>query len=53
MLNGNAWLVDRFHHAFPFVLYAVFGVLAIVFVYRFIPETKGRSLENIEAMLRS
>jgi SP family xylose:H+ symportor-like MFS transporter len=53
MMDGNALLVGQFHHAFPFFLYAAFGVLAVVFVYRFIPETKGRSLESIESMLKS
>ena len=31
-----------------FWLYAGFGVLAILFFWRFVPETKGRTLEEIE-----
>lgn len=50
-MDSNTWLVSQFNHAFPFLLYAGFAVVAIVFVYRFIPETKGRSLEDIEASL--
>jgi hypothetical protein len=35
-----------------FLGYAVIGVLAFVFVKTLIPETKGRSLEEIEAALQ-
>lgn len=35
-----------------FVIFAFMGVLAFLFVLRFIPETKGRSLEDIEKDLR-
>ncbi|WP_421722820.1 sugar porter family MFS transporter [Bauldia sp.] len=48
-MDSNAWLIAVFNHAFPFLLYAGFCLLAVIFVYRFIPETKGRSLEDIEA----
>lgn len=52
IMERNDWLVDQFGHSFPFFLYAAFGVLAVFFIVRFIPETKGHSLESIEAMLR-
>lgn len=48
MLDKNPRLVAAFHHAFPFWLYAAFCVVAIVFVIVFVPETKGRTLEEIE-----
>lgn len=44
----GSWLVATFHHAFPFYVYALFcGVLFWV-MWKFVPETKGRSLEEIE-----
>ncbi len=48
MLDDNPWLVERYHHAFPFWLYGVLSVVAVGFVVLFVPETKGRTLEEIE-----
>lgn len=47
-MDDDAWLVATFHHAFPFWVYAVLCVVSILFLWRFVPETKGRSLEEIE-----
>jgi len=48
MMDENRWLVERFNHAFPFYVYAAFCGLLLVVVWRLVPETKGRSLEEIE-----
>ncbi len=48
MLDANPWLIEHFHHAFPFWLYAFFCVATVVLVWRFLPETKGKTLEEIE-----
>ena len=42
------WLLARFHHGFPFWVYAGFCVVLVVVVWRWVPETKGKSLEEIE-----
>jgi hypothetical protein len=34
-------------------IYGAMNVLAFLFIMRFVPETKGRSLEDIENMLRN
>ena len=44
----GSWFVTHFNHAFPFYIYAVFCIVLIVVMWRFVPETKGRSLEEIE-----
>jgi sugar porter (SP) family MFS transporter len=46
----GSWWVEHFHHAFPFYLYAVFCVVLVLVVWRFVPETKNRTLEEIERM---
>ena len=53
MLDAHPWLVRMFRHAFPFWLYAFFCAVSIVFVWRFVPETKGQTLEAIERMWQS
>jgi hypothetical protein len=44
--------VKHFNHAFPFYTYAFFCVVLILVVWRLVPETKGRSLEEIERSWR-
>ncbi|NJL11896.1 MAG: sugar porter family MFS transporter [Microscillaceae bacterium] len=51
MLNGNAYLQKNFHGAFPFWLYGSMAGLALIFVWRYVPETKGQSLEELEKKL--
>jgi SP family xylose:H+ symportor-like MFS transporter len=48
MMDENQWLLVRFHHAFPFWVYGAFSVILLGFVWRFVPETKGKTLEEIE-----
>jgi len=49
MLDAKgSWLVAHFHHAFPFYVYALFCGVLVWVMWRFVPETKGRSLEEIE-----
>ncbi len=48
----GSWFVKQFNHAFPFYVYAVFCVVLIVVLWRLVPETKGRSLEEIERSWR-
>ena len=48
VLDGNSALNALFHHGFAYWLYALMSVLAALFVIRYVPETKGRSLEAIQ-----
>ena len=41
-------LLDSIGSAFTFWIYMIMAVFAFVFVYKLIPETKGKSLEEIE-----
>ncbi len=47
MMTNSAWLLRYLHNSFPFFVYAGFCVVEVVFVWKVIPETKGRSLEEI------
>jgi MFS transporter, SP family, xylose:H+ symportor len=48
MLDGSSTLNAAFNHGFAYWLYGAGAVLAALFVMRFVPETKGRSLEDME-----
>jgi sugar porter (SP) family MFS transporter len=48
LMDEDQWLKETFHHAFPFWIYAVLCTVAVVFLARFVPETKGKTLEEIE-----
>ena len=42
-------LVDAVGHSATFWIYAAITVCAWIFIYRLVPETKGKTLEQIEA----
>lgn len=45
-------LINAITETGTFWLYAAFGVFGLLFFYRVVPETKGRSLEEIEADMK-
>jgi len=45
------WELENFGSATTFLIYGVFAVVGLVFVMRVLPETKGRSLEELETLL--
>lgn len=49
ILNENDWLVRKFNHGFPFWVYGAFCLVMVIFVGVMLPETKERSLEEIES----
>lgn len=48
MLDENVWLVEKFHHGFSFWIYAILCVALFLLVKLAVPETKGKTLEEIE-----
>ncbi len=50
ILNKSSWLNQYFNHAFAYWLYGFMGVLAAIFVYKMLPETKGKTLEEMEKL---
>ena len=48
ILNNNPYLKKTFHHGFAYWIYGVMSILAALFVWRLVPETKKRSLEQME-----
>ena len=50
IMNDSAWLTKHFHNGFAFWIYGIMGVLAALFMWKIVPETKGKTLEEIEKM---
>jgi MFS family permease len=48
----DSFLVKQFHHAFPFYLYAFFCAVLVAIMIALVPETSGKSLEEIERRWR-
>ena len=53
ILDNNPYLVEHFKHGFAYWIYGGMGIFAAFFMWRVVPETKGRSLEEMEAIWRS
>ncbi len=50
VLDGNSTLNALFNHGFAYWVYGGMSLLAALFVWRYVPETKGRSLEAIQEL---
>lgn len=48
MMDKNAALTEHFHHGFAYWVYGVMAIISAVVVWKLVPETKGKSLEDIE-----
>lgn len=50
LLTGDKWLQQTFHGAFPFLLFAVLCLLALLFVGKYVPETRNKTLEQMDEL---
>lgn len=50
MMDDNSYLTEKFNHGFAYWLYGIMGILALFFVLKFVPETKGKTLEEMEEL---
>ncbi|MGV6800898.1 MAG: sugar porter family MFS transporter [bacterium] len=49
IVNNSTVNAQSFNGALPYFIFAAFCIVTIVFVWRMVPETKGKSLEEMEA----
>lgn len=49
-LVENQWLKDNFNGAFPFYLFSAICLFSLFFVWKKVPETKNKSLEQMDAL---
>jgi SP family arabinose:H+ symporter-like MFS transporter len=45
------WELENFGNSRPWLIYGLFAVLGLLFIGRLVPETRGRSLEELEEAL--
>lgn len=45
------WELSHFGNSFTFLIYGIFAVLGLAFILLKVPETKGKSLEELESIL--
>ena len=50
IMNDSSWLTEKFNHGFAYWIYGIMSILAAIFVWKLVPETKGKSLEEIEGI---
>jgi MFS family permease len=48
MIRDARWIAEPLSRAAPFWIYAFFCAVSVAFLWRFVPETKGKTLEEIE-----
>lgn len=52
MMNDSTFLTEKFNHGFAYWVYAAMGILSAIFVWKLIPETKGKSLEEMNILFK-
>jgi SP family xylose:H+ symportor-like MFS transporter len=48
MMDKNSFLIEKFNHGFAYWIYGVMAILAMLIIWKFVPETKGKTLEEME-----
>ena len=47
-MNDNNYLIETFNNGFAYWIYGGMSLLAALFVIKFVPETKGKKLEEMD-----
>lgn len=48
MMNDNTILINMFNYGFSYWIYGIMGILAALFIWKIVPETKGKTLEDMD-----
>lgn len=50
VMDKSETLVAAFNHGFSYWIYGILSILAALFVWKMVPETKGKTLEDMEKL---
>lgn len=50
VVNGSQLNNETFNGALPYLIFATLSVITFIFVWRLVPETKGKTLEELESI---
>ena len=53
ILDKSSTLIEYFNHGFAYWIYGVMGILAAWFVWKWVPETKEKTLEEMEQLWKT
>lgn len=53
MMDKSSYLIDLFHHGFAYWVYAAMAILSAIFIWKFVPETKGKTLEQMNSLFKT
>ncbi len=48
IMNDSTFLTEKFHHGFSYWVYGFMSLLAAWFMWKVVPETKGKTLEEMQ-----
>ena len=51
MLDKSSFLTEHFNHGFAYWIYALMAILSALFMWKFVPETKGKTLEEMNNLV--
>ena len=50
IMNDSSYLTALFNHGFAYWVYGIMSILALLFILKYVPETKGKTLEEMESL---
>ncbi len=48
IMDKNTYLLEKFNHGFSYWIYGLLALIGSLVVWKFVPETKGKTLEEME-----
>ena len=52
MMDKSSFLNQYFHNGFAYWIYCLMAILSALFMWKFVPETKGKTLEEMETLFK-